>query len=179
MIFARPKSSTFTAPVGVSLMFAGFRSRWTIPFSCAVSSASAICDAMAIASTIGSASFAQPIRQRRPFDELEHERSHAVGLFDAVNRPDVRVIERREQPRFPLEPRQPLGIAGKQRRQHLDRHVPPEPRIARPEHFAHAAGAEMPRDDVRTELLIDAKGGTAVSHERRRAQEARAAVVIE
>jgi hypothetical protein len=41
-IFARPKSSTFTVPSGPTLMFAGFRSRWMTPFSCAASSASAI-----------------------------------------------------------------------------------------------------------------------------------------
>jgi len=29
---ARPKSSTFTCPPGVNLMFAGLRSRWTMPF---------------------------------------------------------------------------------------------------------------------------------------------------
>ena len=32
-IFASPKSSTFTVPSGRSLMFAGFRSLWMIPFS--------------------------------------------------------------------------------------------------------------------------------------------------
>ena len=31
--FARPKSSTFTGPSSRSLMFAGFRSRWTMPRS--------------------------------------------------------------------------------------------------------------------------------------------------
>jgi hypothetical protein len=40
---ARPKSSTLTVPSRVTLTFAGFRSRWTIPPSCAASSASAIC----------------------------------------------------------------------------------------------------------------------------------------
>ena len=40
--FARPKSSTFTTPPDVTLTLAGFRSRCTIPFSCAASSASAI-----------------------------------------------------------------------------------------------------------------------------------------
>ena len=39
---ARPKSSTFTFPFGVSFTLAGLRSRWTIPFSWASSSASAI-----------------------------------------------------------------------------------------------------------------------------------------
>ena len=39
--FATPKSSTLTRPSGVSLMLAGFRSRWTIPCSCAARIASA------------------------------------------------------------------------------------------------------------------------------------------
>ncbi len=43
---ARPKSRTLTLPSGVILMFAGFRSRCTIPLSCAASSASASCRAM-------------------------------------------------------------------------------------------------------------------------------------
>jgi hypothetical protein len=33
--FARPKSNSFTLPSSVILMFAGFISRWMIPFSCA------------------------------------------------------------------------------------------------------------------------------------------------
>ena len=39
--FARPKSSSFT-PDFVSITLPGFRSRWTIPCRCALSSASAI-----------------------------------------------------------------------------------------------------------------------------------------
>ena len=39
---ARPKSSTFTVPSGVVMILVGFRSRCTIPFSCAASSAAAI-----------------------------------------------------------------------------------------------------------------------------------------
>ena len=51
--FASPKSSTLTTPSGVILMLAGFRSRWTMPFSCAASRASAICRAIASASAMG------------------------------------------------------------------------------------------------------------------------------
>jgi hypothetical protein len=40
--FARPKSRTFTRPSLVTLMFAGFKSRWTTPSACAASRASAI-----------------------------------------------------------------------------------------------------------------------------------------
>ena len=40
--FARPKSSSLTTPSGVTMMLAGFRSRWMIPLSWAYSSADAI-----------------------------------------------------------------------------------------------------------------------------------------
>jgi hypothetical protein len=39
--FARPKSSTFTRPSSLSMTFAGLRSRWTTPRSCAAESAPA------------------------------------------------------------------------------------------------------------------------------------------
>ncbi len=51
---ASPKSRTLTLPSGVILMFAGFRSRWITPFSCANSSASAIWAPMRSASAIDS-----------------------------------------------------------------------------------------------------------------------------
>ena len=41
LAFASPKSSSFTPPF-VSMMLPGFRSRWTMPARCALSSASAI-----------------------------------------------------------------------------------------------------------------------------------------
>ena len=49
--FASPKSSTFTVPSGRHLMFAGFRSRWTMPCEWAAASASAICRAIGMASS--------------------------------------------------------------------------------------------------------------------------------
>ena len=44
--FAMPKSTTFTRsfpPCWAIMMLSGFRSRWTIPPSCATCSASAVC----------------------------------------------------------------------------------------------------------------------------------------
>jgi hypothetical protein len=55
---ASPKSSTLTRPAGVILMFAGFRSRWTMRASCAAVSASAICRAIRIAPVAGSGPWA-------------------------------------------------------------------------------------------------------------------------
>src|SRR2546427_12520932 len=77
---ARPKSSTFTLPSAVSLMLAGFRSRWMIPFSCAASSASAICRAMGSASAS-----ADGTGQRWPLDLLHHQ---IVGA-DVMQRADI------------------------------------------------------------------------------------------
>ena len=51
---ARPKSRIFTSPRAVTITFAGFRSRWMIPASCAPSSPSAICVAMWSARSTGS-----------------------------------------------------------------------------------------------------------------------------
>jgi hypothetical protein len=40
---AMPKSTSTVRPAGVSMMFAGLRSRWTTPASCAACSPSATC----------------------------------------------------------------------------------------------------------------------------------------
>ena len=45
----------------------------------------------------------QPFRQRRPLDQLHDQRVQAVVLLDAVNRRDMRVVERGQDPRFALE----------------------------------------------------------------------------
>ena len=50
---ASPKSSTLTWPSGVTFTLAGLRSRWTMPFSCAASRASATCFAIPSASGRG------------------------------------------------------------------------------------------------------------------------------
>ena len=51
--FAKPKSSTLTVPSGLIFIFAGFKSRCTMPRSCAYSSASAICFMIGSASSTG------------------------------------------------------------------------------------------------------------------------------
>ena len=43
------------------------------------------------------------IGQRRPFDEFEHERFDLGAIFEAVNRRDVRMVQRGEHVRFALE----------------------------------------------------------------------------
>ena len=110
MSFASPKSSTFTVPSGRSLTLAGFRSRWMIPCSCAASSASAICLAIGKRLVERNRTLRNPVGERRPFDQFEHERADAVRFFQAVDRADVRMIQRREDLGFPLKARQAIGI---------------------------------------------------------------------
>ncbi len=76
--FASPKSSTFTVPSARTLMFAGFRSRWMIPCSCAASSASAICFAIGSASSSGIAPRAMRCDRSSALDQFHHERRDAV-----------------------------------------------------------------------------------------------------
>ena len=100
---ARPKSSTFTTPSGVILMFAGFRSRWTMPLSWAASSASAICRAMrqrlaegqSAAVRVRRASRGEAVGERVALDELENQEANAVRFLEAVDRADVGVVQRR------------------------------------------------------------------------------------
>jgi hypothetical protein len=81
---ARPKSSTLTAPSAVILTLAGFRSRWTIPRSCAASSASAIWRAIGSASPSGS----RPSLMRSPsvgpsMSSITRARTGAWPVLDA------------------------------------------------------------------------------------------------
>lgn len=52
---AMPKSMTLTAPVGVSMTFAGLMSRWTMPAWCEYSSAESTPETISTASSIGTA----------------------------------------------------------------------------------------------------------------------------
>jgi hypothetical protein len=126
------------------LIFAGFRSRWTIPFSCAASSASAI-----FVERNGAAG--EPLGERRSFHQFEHQRAAGVDRFHGVDRGDVRMVERGEHAGFAFEAREPVRIAEERGGQHLDRDLAPEMRVAGAVHLAHASGAQQAQDRVRTE----------------------------
>ena len=55
---------------------------------------------------------ADAVGQRLALDQLEDEPGDAVGLFESVNRRDVRVIERRQQPRLAIEAGDARRVAG-------------------------------------------------------------------
>ena len=138
-------------PSGVILIFAGFRSRWMMPCSCAASSASAICRAIGSASSSGIGPRAIRSASVVALDQFEHERVGLAAVLEPVDRPDVRMIQRREHLRFALEAGEAIGIARERVRQDLQRDLAIQLRVARAIDLAHAAGAKRGQDLIRAE----------------------------
>ena len=76
---ARPKSRIFTSPSSVTMMLAGFRSRWTMPAAWARPSASAICAAKSSVLRDGQPLPSDQLAERPASHELHHDEVHAVG----------------------------------------------------------------------------------------------------
>ena len=111
--FASPKSSTFTVPSGAQLDVRGLQI--------------AMDDALVVRrlERVGdlprdrhrlverNRPLSDAVRERRPLDQLQHQRLDTLaGFFEAVNRGDVRMVERGEHLRLAPEPREPLRIGG-------------------------------------------------------------------
>ncbi len=115
---ARPKSRTFSRPSRVTITFAGFRSRWTTPRSCAAARASA----RAIDSSRTRGRGRPPAAISSPeavaLDQLHREEADAAVVLEREERDDVRVVQARDGPRLALE----AGEAVRRR--------PPSPRAA-------------------------------------------------
>ncbi len=71
-----------------------------------------------------------PVRERRSFNELENEGMDAVRLLHSVDTRDVGMVQRRENFRLPLEPRQTFFVSRELVRKYFDRYLPTELRIA-------------------------------------------------
>ena len=80
--------------------------------------------------------------QRWALDQLHDECCRALGALDAIDRGDVRMIQRGQHFRFAAEPGEPIGIGGDGRRQHLDRDLALQIRIGGAVDLAHAASPE-------------------------------------
>ena len=140
--FASPKSSTFTVPSGRTLMFAGFRSRWTIPCSCAASRASATCRAIDERFHERDRPLRNLLRQRRPLDQFHHERQGSVRFLEAVDLRNVRMVERCPGPRphAGIAPSARYRSQKQLRKQHLHRNFAFQLRISGSIHLAHPTG---------------------------------------
>jgi hypothetical protein len=74
------------------------------------------------------------VRERLALDQLEHECAEVVSgvslsFFDAVNRCDVGMIQRRQHARLTLKARDAVSVGRERGRQNLDRDLAPEPAV--------------------------------------------------
>ena len=107
----------------------------------------------------GHGSLGNSIGECFTLEMLHHEEAGAALLAHVEQGADVGVAQLRDGARLPLEPLAELRRRGDERRQYLDRHGAVEARVARLEHFAHAAGAEFGQDFVGSELGADHDAG--------------------
>ena len=154
--FASPKSRTLTVPSLANLDVPWFQIAMDDALLVSGLSAEAICRASASASSTESRRAASVSASVGPSIELQHEPVRLAVLtvhpFEAVDRSNVRVVQRREDLRFAPEACDPLGIRGESRRQNLDRHLSPERCVRGTVHLAHPSGAEERFDPIRPEL---------------------------
>ena len=99
---AIPKSSSF-APAFVSMMFAGFRSRWTTALPVRVGECTGNLDGEAQDLIERQRTSAQALRERFSLEMLHHDELNAALLADVVERADVRMADLGDGQRLALE----------------------------------------------------------------------------
>ena len=146
--FARPKSSTLTRPEVVTITFAGFTSRWTMPAAWAAASASAASAAYRSASSTGRPPWRDPAVERLAVDLFHRDEVEAVRRADVVDRDDVRVVQRGSRLRLPDEATSAFRVRDRSRRKELDGDGAIEPRVNGAIDDAHPAFAELVDDPI-------------------------------
>ncbi len=143
---AMPKSRIFARPSCVRKMFSGLMSRWMTPLSCAAERPSAIWLAISVARGAASGPDAQTFGERLPLEELRDGVGDVAVHPGVVDREDVRVVQGRDGARLALESTQAVLVVGAAFGQHLQRHVPVQPRVAGAVDLAHAPLADGSHD---------------------------------
>ena len=91
------------------------------------------------------------VGERRPLHQLHHQRTDAIGLFQAVDDGNVRVIQRRQRLGFALEAGQPIGIVRKGVGEDFDRDLATKVSVGGALDLAHAAHSDLGGDFIRAE----------------------------
>jgi hypothetical protein len=97
-LLAMPKSISFTVPSDVSIMFAGWMSRWITPFLCAHASADSTCEMHRTASPQEQATLPQTLIQAHAFHQFHNHEELVFETHGGVQRRDIGVIEPRSEP---------------------------------------------------------------------------------
>ena len=97
----------------------------------------------------------QAVRQRFTLHPLEDEVGRAIHPLEAVDRGDVRMAERGEDPRLAFEAPQAPRVAAKRVGQALDRDLAAQAGIERPVDAPHAARAQQIEDLIAADVLSE------------------------
>ncbi len=100
--------------------------------------------------------------QSRAVDELHDEEALVVCFLEAVDRGNVRMIQRCQNFGLALEPRQTLWILCNRLGKHFDGHVTPELGVLGPIHLTHTAFAELGSDPEVGERRTDQNSSVIV-----------------
>ena len=82
--------------------------------------------------------------------QFHDQRRDAVGAFEAVNRGDVRMVQRGEH-FLALEPREAIGVTRHRGRQDLDGDRALQVRVGGAIHLSHSAGTNLGGDLIGTD----------------------------
>ena len=97
-----------------------------------------------------------PLAQRLALQQLHDRVGQPLVVPEVVDGDDVRVGERRQRACLALEAGEGALVLGQARRQHLDRDLAMEARVAGAVHLAHAARAQR-SDDLVAVVQADAR----------------------
>ena len=111
---------------------------------------------------------AQALAQRHAVEQLEHDVGVAFVLARVEDRDEVGVVEGAGGLRLLLEAAEPIGIGRGFRGQHLDRHFPPEPLVARAVDLPHPARAQRSQHLVGAQTRAGRRGRIASGRSGRR-----------
>ena len=145
---ASPKSSTLIRPLWSTMMFAGFKSRCTMPAAWAHARASATCTAYLTARVGWQTTRRNQLVQGLPGYVLHDHEVNTALRTDVMNYADVGMLQRRDGFRLVLEAHLQIGVRRQMGRQDLDRDRALQPGVAGQIDFAHAARAQQRLDFV-------------------------------
>ena len=150
---AMPKSAS-CAPSAPSSTFAGLRSRWTTPRSCACASAANRRAKTAAVSGGGSAPGRDARAQVAALDQRHREPRRAVLRSVREHADDGRMFQARERRDLAREAGDDVGIVGQRRREELQRHGRAAVGRRRAVDGPHAAAAQARVDPIAADVAF-------------------------
>jgi hypothetical protein len=159
------------------MMFAGLRSRWTIPFWWAAEALRDLLDDVERRRHRHRAHLGQPLLQRLPLEQLHHDEEVAALEADVVHLHDVRMLQLRDRPRLEEQPLDHLGVV-RHRRQQLHRDVAVEADVLRLVDGAHRAAADQLDDLAAARFHPDGRSRALSARPAERGRDADARVLL-